>query len=392
MTQKFSPLIAVFFSLLLLPGIIKAQDPANLLGQSNTITTAVPFVSIIANSQSRATGCVGVVASDLYSQNGLDQNPAMLSRGKKILGFQFLNYAPWLRSLFPDINLYELGYYHSIGNNNALGFSARYFSLGTITFTDNTGNQIGTFKPKEFMFSLKYAHNFSEHFSVGTGFKYIYSDLTGGIVVENNSTKAGIAVAGDLGFDYRRNLVQSDNFNIRWNMGLAFLSIGSKISYTETGAKDFIPQSMKLGTLFTFRWKLLDNNYVASDFSYQADKLLVPTPPIYGDSLYNGQQQIVYGSNPDVNSVEGAIKSFSDAPDGFSEEMHEIIHQFGTETRFVVADQRILAALRAGYFSEHASKGNRKFLTFGLGLGYAGFRIDFSYLVPTEQRNPLENS
>src|SRR5687768_8488173 len=76
-------------------------------------TTAVPFVSIIANAQSMGTGWVGVVASDLNIQNGLDQNPAMLSRGKKLMGFQ-LNYAPWLRLLVPDINLYDLGYYHSV--------------------------------------------------------------------------------------------------------------------------------------------------------------------------------------------------------------------------------------------------------------------------------------
>ena len=61
-------------------------------GQSlNTITTAVPFLLINSNAQSMGSGCIGVVASDIYMQNGLDQNPALLSRGKKVLGFQLKN-------------------------------------------------------------------------------------------------------------------------------------------------------------------------------------------------------------------------------------------------------------------------------------------------------------
>ena len=223
--------------------------------------------------------------------------------------------------------------------------------------------------------------------------------LTGGIAVEGAATKPAQAVAGDLGFDFRRNLVQTDYFKLRWNVGLAFLNIGNKVSYTNTSEKDFIPQTMKLGTLFTLRWKLLNNNYVACDFSYQADKLLVPTPPILSrDSAGNpipdgnGYYQIAAGMNPNVSALHGVIQSFYDAPGGFAEEMRELIHQFGTETRFSVADNRILAAIRAGYFNEHASKGNRKFITLGVGFGYAGFRLDLSYLLPTQQRHPLENT
>lgn len=93
---------------------------------SNYITTAVTFTSFATNPQSMGTGWVGVVASDLNIQNGLDQNPAMLSRGKKVMGFQ-VNYVPWLRKLVPDINLFEFDCHHSIGQNNAIGLSVRKF-------------------------------------------------------------------------------------------------------------------------------------------------------------------------------------------------------------------------------------------------------------------------
>ena len=49
-------------------------------------------------------------------------------------------------------------------------------------------------------------------------------------------------------------------------------------------------------------------------------------------------------------------------------------------------------ALRAGYFHEDATKGNRKFFTVGLGLKLKVFALDFSYLIPVHQKNPLENT
>jgi len=49
-------------------------------------------------------------------------------------------------------------------------------------------------------------------------------------------------------------------------------------------------------------------------------------------------------------------------------------------------------AFRTGYFHEHATKGNRKFFTFGIGLKYKVFGLDFSYLVPIDPRSPLEDT
>jgi len=50
-------------------------------------------------------------------------------------------------------------------------------------------------------------------------------------------------------------------------------------------------------------------------------------------------------------------------------------------------------AVRAGYFHENATKGNRKYFTVGLGLKYNVFGLNISYLVPTtNQRNPLDNT
>jgi len=79
--------------------------------------------------------------------------------------------------------------------------------------------------------------------------------------------------------------------------------------------------------------------------------------------------------------------SFSDAPGGFNEEMREFTYSTGLE--YWYDDQ---FALRAGYFYEHATKGNRKYFTLGAGLKYNVFGVDFAYLITTQQRHPLENT
>ena len=157
----------------------------------------------------------------------------------------------------------------------------------------------------------------------------------------------------------------------------------SKISYTETGDKDFIPINLRIGPALTLNL----NEYNDLTFMIDFNKLLVPTPPIYSDSLENGEQLILYGSDPNVGVAEGMIKSFSDAPGGFSEEMKEINIAVGLEYWY---DHQF--AFRAGYFYEHETKGNRKYFTLGAGLKYNVFGLDFAYLIPTDQRNPLENT
>lgn len=126
-----------------------------LFSKAQTITTGVPFLGIHTNAQSMGSGWVGVVASDLNTQNGLDQNPALLARNKDVLGFQFINNVRWLPNLVDGIRFYDTGYYQTFGKH-AIGFSARYNTLGNLVFTDIVGNVTGTFRPYEFLTQLCY--------------------------------------------------------------------------------------------------------------------------------------------------------------------------------------------------------------------------------------------
>jgi hypothetical protein len=213
--------------------------------------------------------------------------------------------------------------------------------------------------------------------------RYIHSNLTGGILVENNATKAGNSVAADVSATFKTDMEIAKKDAI-FTVGMNISNIGAKISYTETGVKDFIPINLRLGPSMTFKLNEYNDVTILVDFN----KLLVPTPPIYNpDSVINGEQQIIFGKNPDVGVAEGMVNSFSDAPDGFSEELHEINIATGLEYWY---DKQF--AFRAGYFYEHETKGNRKYFTLGAGLKYNVFGLDFAYLIPTDQRNPLENT
>jgi hypothetical protein len=168
-------------------------------------------------------------------------------------------------------------------------------------------------------------------------------------------------------------------------------NIGNKISYSKTATKkDFIPTNLRLGGNLKMNFDDYNSLSVLLDFN----KLQVPTPPIYADTngvpIFDpntGEPVIAKGMDPNVNTVQGMIQSWYDAPYGFSEEMREWAIAFGME--YWYAKQ---FALRTGFFYEDKNKGNRKFFTVGAGLRYNVFGLDLSYLIPLEQQNPLENT
>lgn len=91
--------------------------------------------------------------------------------------------------------------------------------------------------------------------------------------------------------------------------------------------------------------------------------------------------------DPNVSVVQGMIQSWHDAPGGFEEEMREFYFATGVEYWY-----NKVFAVRGGFFYEDKLKGNRKYFTLGAGLKYNVFGLDFSYLIPMEQQNPLENT
>jgi hypothetical protein len=346
-------------------------NPGQTDGRTNVINTAVPFLRITPDARSGAMGDVGVALSP--DANSIYNNLSKLPFADNDAGVA-VTYTPWLKELVNDVFLANLSGFKKLDDKQALGASLRYFSLGTINFTDITGTPTGDFRPRELAFDMGYARKLSDHFGIGLTARYIYSNLAGGQSANSVLIRPGKAFAADLSGFYTKDFEKADGLVNRLNIGMSISNIGTKISYLSSAVnKDFLPTNLAIGGAYTV--SLDEQNQLT--FALDINKLLVPTP----DSA---------GKYKEKSSLEGIFSSFGDAPGGFKEELQELMYSVGMEYWY-----SNLLAVRAGYFNENKNKGNRKYFTAGVGIKYEGFGLNFSYLVPSGsgiQRNPLSNT
>jgi hypothetical protein len=352
------------------------QDPSGA-PCVNTIVTAVPFLRIVPDARAGSMGDVGIATSP--DPNAMHFNSSKLAFAEKDMGVS-VTYTPWLQALgLNDVYMAYLSGFRKFDDLQSVGFSLRYFSLGDINFTDENGQALGTGRPNEFEVAGSYARKLGENFSAAVTAKFVYSNLAAGQQINNVRISPGTAGAADVSFTYR---IPLDDAEV--NLGMAITNIGTKITYTESINRDFIPANLGIGGAYTFLFDDYNKLTIAGD----VNKLLVPTPCLGTpeDCDQTGEEGI-----PDYREqsmFSGVLNSFSDAPGGFAEELRELMYSVGME--YWYDDQ---FAIRAGFYSEHRTKGNRKFFTVGLGLKYNVFGINFSYLAPTtNRRNPLDNT
>lgn len=344
---------------------------------ANTIQTAVPFLTIAPDSRAGAMGDVGAATSpDMSSQHW---NPAKYAFMESDMGVA-LSYTPWLRNLVDDINLAYLVGYKKLDDLQTMSASLRYFTLGDITFMSEFGDFQGQQSPNEFALDLGYTRQLSDYFSGSLALRYIRSDLTGGQLINGVESHAGNSYAADIAFFYY-NEFRANRRESAFSAGINLSNIGAKISYTDGETKDFLPANLRLGAAYTTEM----DRYNTIGFSVDINKLMVPTP----DTTIINNNGVVVGDgfSSDKSVIAGLFSSFVDAPGGIKEEMQEINISFGLEYWY-----NKQFALRAGYFYEHETKGNRKYLTAGAGLKMNVFSLDFSYLLPTTRNHPLENT
>ena len=361
--------------------IYAQQTPDEIAGKDiskNYISTAVPILLIAPDARSGGMGDVGVASTpDAYSSHW---NSAKYAFIEDDFGMG-MSYVPWLRKLgAADMNLLNLTGFKRINDRSAVAASLTYFSLGSIEFTDIDGTSKGTYKPNEFGLDISYSMKLSENLSIGATGRYVRSDLTQGVDVGTSTTKAGNAIAADLGMYYQS---ETNMFDMPGELaaGLFISNLGSKISYSDDdNEKDFLPANIRFGGRYTMDI----DDYNSFSFMLDFNKLLVPTPP-----LYDEEGNIIAGMDNNIGTMLGAIQSFYDSPNGFSEELQELQISAGVEYWY---DK--VFAVRGGYFFEHENKGGRQYLTLGGSVKYQTLVLDISYLIPTTtlQTSPLANT
>jgi hypothetical protein len=400
MIQKFTKLF-LLTAFLSVSSLLRAQE-------QNVITTAAPFLMITPDGKGGAMGDVGATsAPDVYSQYW---NPAKYAFAESNSGIG-ISYTPWLSELVSDIFVGYVSGYYKINERSSVNGSLRYFGLGEIQMTDETGNPIGTLNPNEFSFDVSYALKLDERYSMAVSLRYVQSNIaSGGGFSGGQDVGPGRSVGVDIAGYYTGKTKRYESFDGTFTAGWNISNIGPKMSYNQDEQNNyFLPTNMRLGVGYNFKF----DEYNELNLMFDANKLLVVTMPYYKikDDPSSG---IGAGKDPDVGVIEGIFQSFYDAPgyriedpndpsgyrtnvDGtfviesgsvFKEEMSEIAWGVGTE---YVYDKTF--ALRAGYFHESEYKGSRQYATLGFGFNYNSIGLDFSYLLNmSDVRSPLENT
>ena len=375
-----SRIALIGLSIISLSSNTQAQTGVN--GQVNTITTGVPFLRISPDSRAGGMGDVGVATSP--DPNAQYWNVGKIPFSEKKFGLS-LTYTPWLKDLVPDIWLGYVSGYVKFGKEDrqAVSASLRYFSLGDIDFRGLNAESTGTGKPREFSFDIGYSQRFSDYLSAGVSLRYIYSALLTGLSTTSPTNyKPGNTVAADVGVFYSKTSEITEFKKNTFNRGAVITNLGGKISYTTDGSRrDFLPINLGIGAAYNMQLDEYNQFNIALDIN----KLLVPTPL---DSSTQPGVSAYYIPNKSV--VSGVLGSFGDAPGGFSEELKEIQISVGAEYWY-----QNQFALRAGYFYENKLKGDRKYITAGIGVRYNIFQLNGSYIIPSGSsvtRNPLSNT
>jgi len=357
--------------LLLVGSMFKLSSQAT---SPNPISTVAPLLMINSDARSAGMGDVGVATTS--DASSIYHNSAKMAFSTSQYTFG-VNYTPWLQNLVDGLFIGGGSMINRIDERSAWGVNLRYFSLGTIELYDDIGTAQGIENPSELTIATSYALKLSDYFSMGVALRYIRSDLSVQSLNEDLVPINGFGV--DVSGFYQSPEKNYGSFNGRIRAGFNISNLGPKVSYTTSGEDNFIPTRLRLGGGFDF---ILDN-YNTVAVTLETSKLLVPTPPRRDSS-----GEITSGKEDNIGWVEGIFQSFSDAPDGFGEEMQEFRLGLGAEYLY---DNSF--ALRTGYFYENEFKGNRQYFTIGAGLKAKSFNIDLSYLVNTAQAyNPLEST
>ena len=359
-------LIITISLLFFIPGI-------KLLSQAGG--SAVPFLLISPDARGSGMGEVGTAIAD--DINAIYWNPAGLglhtyvpkggySDEEKPYGQVAISFSKWLPQFNADLyySYLTVGQYIE-GLDGVAAVNFIYMNLGEFTRTHESGKVLGKFISNEFTIGISYGTVIAPDLCAGFQLRYIQSNLTPTAVGQQD---AGTGISGgfDLGLLWKPSNLKIFDMDLSNRIGLGFnlQNVGPKVTYINES--DPLPTQLRLGSAFT----LVQDEY--NDFKFAIDfaKLLV-----HRKTILDPNQTEKTISDPLPKSL---VTGWSNAGIELS---------LGVEYWY----SKIIA-LRAGYFTEPSSLGNRKFWNFGAGVKYDIFQLDFSYINTIEENHPLANT
>jgi hypothetical protein len=229
------------------------------------------------------------------------------------------SYYDLVAGLAEDVNYTYLAYVQRVEGLGGLGGTVTYLNYGKSEATDIDGNVIQEFNSYEVAPTLAYGTDLIPNMGIGVALKLVRVDLAPAVVTTDQVAGRGTTFAADFGWLYK---IPS------WKaaMGATLSNIGPDIAFVDEEQSDPLGRNVRVGVAYApFETE-------AHRFTVSADAVRFLLP--------------------------GRILAIDQWGVGGEYEFNRII------------------ALRAGYYSDPI--GDIEDVTFGLGLGYRGFRFDFA--------------
>ena len=149
-------------------------------------STAYNFLNVTGSSRIYGLGGVNIslVDDDIFTA---DQNPALLGQEmSNQIGVSYMRY-------IGGSNFAGVRYAHAVGEHGTIAGVIDYFGYGSMKETDEMGNIIGSFSPKDVNFGLSYSYDITERLRGGASLKFLYSGY---------ADYTAFAIGTDLGINY----------------------------------------------------------------------------------------------------------------------------------------------------------------------------------------------
>ena len=340
--------------------------PAKTFAQGEA---AVPFLLLAPDSRFSAIGESGAGLAD--NSSAIFWNPAGIAflTGTEIS----ITHSNWLPQFNLDLFYDYLSFRTYMEDlSGSITSSLTFMNFGEFIYTDETSPEPrGTFSAFDAALTVGYATKLGTDWGVGVNFRVIHSQLSTLKVGEEEGEGVATSVSFDLAAMWRPeelNLFGWKTQN-RFSIGANLSNLGPKITYIDQQQADPIPTNFRLGMAF----HLLNDEFNSLVYTLDFSKLLVSRDTLgHSDQFY-----------------QAIFTAWGD--DTFSNELRDIVTSMGLEYWYGSPGD-FLFALRAGFFYEDPSYGNRQFMTFGAGLRYDIYGFDFSYISSIAENHPLDQT
>ncbi len=225
-------------------------------------------------------------------------------------------YTKLVPDLANDVFFSYMAYAQHVEGWGGLGGSLGYLSYGTSIATDVDGNELGTFTSYEIAPTVAYGTEIMKDMGFGVALKLVRVDLAPADKTQDRAAGRGTTFAADLGGLYKLPKWRS-------SVGMTIQNLGPNIAYIDQDQSDPLGRNVKFGV-------------AVAPVETELYRVLV-TADVNKSLLKNGAW----------------------------------IENVGGEFEF----NRVLA-LRVGYIND--KRGTIQDLSYGLGLGYHGIRLDYA--------------